>query len=131
MACGTGKTRFAQGVAAALDARSIVIFLPSLALVSQTMQAWVSNAELDLERVLCVCSDESVATLDDEHEVLEDLPVAVTTSPEEIALKVGTLGRDLIVLCTYASAPTLAQGLATPWPLLRRKVRPGPGPVTP
>ncbi|MFT0182793.1 Helicase associated domain protein [Pseudomonas benzopyrenica] len=111
MACGTGKTRLAQGVAAALGARSIVIFLPSLALVSQTLQAWVSNAELDLERVLCVCSDESVATLDDEHEVLEDLPVAVTTSPEEIALKVGTLGRDLIVLCTYASAPTLALGL--------------------
>ncbi|QEU01801.1 hypothetical protein FOB65_00235 (plasmid) [Pseudomonas oryzihabitans] len=100
MACGTGKTRLAQGVAAALGARSIVIFLPSLALVSQTLQAWVSNAELDLERVLCVCSDESVATLDDEHEVLEDLPVAVTTSPEEIALKVGALGRDLIVLCT-------------------------------
>ncbi|MDH4764097.1 Helicase associated domain protein [Pseudomonas sp. CBMAI 2609] len=111
MACGTGKTRLAQGVAAALGARSIVIFLPSLALVSQTLQAWVSNAKLDLERVLRVCSDESVATLDDEHEVLEDLPVAVTTSPEEIALKVDTLGRDLIVLCTYASAPTLAQGL--------------------
>lgn len=110
MACGTGKTRLAQGVAAALGARSIVIFLPSLALVSQTLQAWVSNAELDLERVLCVCSDESVATLDDEHEVLEDLPVAVTTSPQEIALKVGALGRDLIVLCTYASAPTLAPG---------------------
>ncbi|MCD4867109.1 MULTISPECIES: DEAD/DEAH box helicase family protein [unclassified Pseudomonas] len=39
MACGTGKTQLAQGVAAALDAQSIVIFLPSLALVSQTLQA--------------------------------------------------------------------------------------------
>lgn len=37
--------------------------------------------------------------------------MAVTTSPEEITLKFGTQGRDLIVLCTYASAPTLAQGL--------------------
>jgi len=70
MACGTGEIRLVQGVAAALGARSTVIFLPSLALVSKTLQAWVNNAELDLERVLCVCSDESVATLDDEYEVL-------------------------------------------------------------
>jgi len=111
MACGTGKTRLGQGVAASLNARTIVVFLPALALVSQTLQAWVSNAPLDLANVLCVCSDESVATIEESDDFLDKLPVQVTTQPAEITAALGSAGDELLVFCTYASAPTLAASL--------------------
>ena len=111
MACGTGKTRLGQGVAASLNARTIVVFLPALALVSQTLQAWVSNAPLDLANVLCVCSDESVATVEESDDFLDKLPVQVTTQPAEITAALGSAGDELLIFCTYASAPTLAASL--------------------
>lgn len=113
MACGTGKTRLGQGVAASLGARTIVVFLPALALISQTLQAWVGNAPIDLGNVLCVCSDESVATVEESDDFLDKLPVQVTTQPEDIGVAIESAGEMLLVFCTYASAPTLAASLPT------------------
>ena len=41
MACGTGKTRIGSELALLLTARSVVIYLPSLALVRQTLPGWL------------------------------------------------------------------------------------------
>ncbi|KSP81217.1 hypothetical protein APB20_19470 [Pseudomonas aeruginosa] len=112
MACGTGKTRLGQAVAFATEADCVLVLLPSLSLISQTLAAWISLGQLPLDRILCVCSDPSVAESEDEDVGIVDLPVEVTTDP----LAIGTFVErrstgPLYVFCTYHSVPTLAAGL--------------------
>lgn len=112
MACGTGKTRLGQAVAYATEADCVLVLLPSLSLISQTMAAWIALGDLPLERVLCVCSDPSVASSEDEDIGVVDLPVEVSTSAETIAAHVQrSAGGPLYVFCTYHSVPALAAGL--------------------
>lgn len=112
MACGTGKTRLGQAVAFATESEIILVLLPSLSLISQTMAAWIALGDLPLDRVLCVCSDPSVAESDDEDIGVVELPVEVSTRPETIAAHVAhCTGGPLYVFCTYHSVPALAAGL--------------------
>nr|EIU2718324.1 DEAD/DEAH box helicase family protein [Pseudomonas aeruginosa]EIU2863521.1 DEAD/DEAH box helicase family protein [Pseudomonas aeruginosa] len=112
MACGTGKTRLGQAVAFATEADRVLVLLPSLSLISQTMAAWIALGDLPLDRVLCVCSDPSVAMSEDEDVGVVDLPVEVSTSTETIAAHVQrSAGGPLYVFCTYHSVPALAAGL--------------------
>ena len=58
MACGTGKTlvglRVAEGIAGA--GGRVLVLVPSLALLSQTLRAWLDDARLPI-RAFAVCSD--------------------------------------------------------------------------
>src|SRR4029077_13060977 len=113
MPCGTGKSLTAYWIAEALKARTILVAVPSLALVRQSLTDW--TREFLAHRVrpdwLCVCSDETVGDLEGDKFVGEvyDLGLPTHTDPTEIAvlLRARTNGPK-IVFTTYQSSQKLA-----------------------
>ena len=59
MACGTGKTRVGLRVAEKLDARRVLVLVPSIALVEQTIEMYEEAAKGEIA-TLAVCSDHHV-----------------------------------------------------------------------
>jgi predicted helicase len=62
---GTGKTVLGAADANELAATWTVVFLPSIALVKQTLDCWRDQLPLGTN-YLCVCSDQGVASAQDE-----------------------------------------------------------------
>lgn len=60
MACGTGKTLVALWVTERLEAKRVLVLLPSLALLRQTLHEWLCETHLPSLAYLCVCSDPTV-----------------------------------------------------------------------
>ncbi len=114
MACGTGKTRVALWVAEALSSKRVVVFVPSLALISQFIKEWRSVTVWQDIAYLAICSDETVRHAMDDHVVLDpracDFPV--TTDPVVVRqfLERSSTGVQL-VFCTYHSSGVLAEGM--------------------
>jgi predicted helicase len=76
MACGTGKTFTTLWIKEALNAKTTLVLLPSLGLVSQTLWQWTFASNIPFE-VLCVCSDDTVGKRKDEDIITkEDMPEA-------------------------------------------------------
>lgn len=111
-ACGTGKTLIGTEVARRLDARSCVIFVPTLALLAQTVRAWTRQAPAIAARILCVCSDETVLP-DDDHFITDigNLDWPVTTDPQAVRQFIEQRQDRCVVFATYASSATLAGGM--------------------
>lgn len=114
MACGTGKTLTAMWIAEDLQAERILILVPSLALVRQTLGAWSQNASTSF-RLLTVCSDDTVATGDELRFGRAELGVPTTTDPAVINRFMSAPGRQ-VVISTYQSSDVLraAQSLGAP-----------------
>ncbi len=113
MACGTGKTLVALRAAEKLQAKTILVLLPSLALIRQTLHDWARDHGWEKFHFLCVCSDHTV--VNDESEMIlfqRDLDFAVTTQPEEIAafLNNGNVAPK-IIFSTYQSCRMVAQAM--------------------
>jgi len=89
MPCGTGKSLTAYWIAEALKAKLILVAVPSLALVRQSLTDWTREflAHGLKPDWLCVCSDESVGNLESDTFVGEvyDLGVPAHTNTKEIA----------------------------------------------
>src|SRR5207247_3402290 len=66
MPCGSGKSLTAYWIAGKLDARRIVIAVPSLALIRQTLKVWLRETTANRQAVewICVCSDESAGHIE-------------------------------------------------------------------
>ena len=66
MPCGSGKSLTAYWIARKLDARRIVIAVPSLALIRQTLKVWLRETLANRQDVqwICVCSDESAGRIE-------------------------------------------------------------------
>ena len=66
MPCGTGKSLTAYWIAEALKAETILVAVPSLALVRQSLTDWTREFLAHDVRPdwICVCSDESVGNLE-------------------------------------------------------------------
>ena len=113
MACATGKTLVSMWVAHDLAADAVLVLLPSLALVRQTLEEWAEQHRWgDRFRFLCVCSDETVA--DDGLRVRQsDVPFPITTSPERIRAFLDGHGDGAVrvVFSTYHSAERVAEGM--------------------
>jgi superfamily II DNA or RNA helicase len=114
MPCGSGKSLTAYWIAGKLAARSIVISVPSLALIRQTLKVWLRETQANKQEVewICVCSDESAGRIErDDNAVLrQDLGVPCLTDPKEIATWLKRKHRGLtIVFTTYQSGETLAK----------------------
>jgi superfamily II DNA or RNA helicase len=114
MPCGSGKSLTAYWIAEKLSARSIVIAVPSLALIRQTLKVWLRETQANKQEVewICVCSDESAGRIErDDNAVLrQDLGVPCLTDPKEIATWLKRKHRGLtIVFTTYQSGETLAK----------------------
>jgi predicted helicase len=84
MACGTGKTLVALWSAERLEARHILVLLPSLSLMRQTLQEWSSHNRWGANySYICVCSDPTVSRQSDEIRIdPTDIDFRVDTDPE-------------------------------------------------
>ena len=108
MPSGTGKSLTAYWIAKKLEAKKILLAVPSLALIRQTLETWTKEAQSDGREVnwICVCSDPSVKEIerDDLAIFTQDLGVRVHTDPNEIAAWLGVQpDSTTLVLTTYQS----------------------------
>jgi len=113
MACGTGKTLVALWLAERMQCKSVVVLLPSLALVRQTLHEWLKETTWPELSYLCVCSDPTVSRGADSVLVRQsDLDFSVTTDTDDIRwfLAVDFSGVR-IVFSTYQSAHLLGAAM--------------------
>ncbi len=117
MACGTGKTFVGRWHAEASEARTVLVLVPSLALLAQTLTEWRRLRTWPFE-ALVVCSDPSTDAGAAERECLEgedQLPdwstvrARATTDPRVASqfLSRGSEGHPRVVFSTYHSAPVV------------------------
>ena len=113
MPCGTGKSLAAHWIAEALRAKTVLVAVPSLALIRQSVTDWTREflAHDQVPDWICVCSDESVGNLEHDEFVGEvyELGLPTHTKPNEIAalLRAPSKGPK-IVFTTYQSSDKLA-----------------------
>ncbi|WP_273782638.1 type ISP restriction/modification enzyme [Bartonella sp. ML69XJBT] len=111
MACGTGKTFTSLKIAEDLagQGKFVLFLVPSLALMSQTVREWTTDAEIDL-RSFAVCSDTQVGKRrKNTHDVAEidvfDLAFPATTDAAKLAeqAKNSVADKMSVVFATYQS----------------------------
>ena len=110
MACGTGKTYTSLKIAE-LETNShgkILFLVPSISLLSQTLQEWATYAEKSFNYI-CVCSDETVSKSADEFWGV-NLPMPATTDPAEISRRIENFSADkmTVIFSTYQSLDKVA-----------------------
>lgn len=106
MACGTGKTLVALWVAERRQASTILVLLPSLALLRQVLHEWLRETNLPNLAYLCVCSDQTVKDgLDSISTAQSDLDFQVSTNTASVRdfLDAPYVGSK-IIFSTYQSA---------------------------
>ena len=114
MACGTGKTLVALWVSEQMGCQHILVLLPSLTLVRQTLHEWLKETEWLHLSYLCVCSDPTVAgkELDSIKVNQSDLDFAVTTECSAVKQFLSQNDKTVkIVFSTYQSANIVAEGM--------------------
>ncbi len=112
MACGTGKTYTGQLVAESIVGVGghVLVLVPSLALMAQTILEWNRDASVEL-RSFSACSDASVGkrrnvgNRDVISVELQDLALPATTDAELLAMKVKETAseRMTVIFSTYQS----------------------------
>jgi len=120
MACGTGKTYTSLKIAEnETDNKGLILLLvPSIALMSQTLSEWTSEASRDIEAI-CVCSDAEVGkkkSKDEDTQLthIEDLALPATTNIPEVICRLRTaLDKKnyglTLVLSTYQSIEVISK----------------------
>ena len=111
-ACGIGKTLIAMWVHEKLKANTVLFVVPSLALIKQTLDSWVRNCNIPFS-FLCVCSDSSVATLeeDDINTISTDVDFPVTTNPSDIQKFLSSSSEKKVIFVTYNSLDAISNVL--------------------
>lgn len=111
--CGTGKTLASMWIAERLGCNRILIMLPSLFLMSQTLREWAVNSTIRPFRYLCLCSDTTVDLGNDapiEH--LYEMDVPVTTDVKTVSdFLLNTISSTSIVFSTYQSSIVLSEAV--------------------
>ena len=107
MACGTGKTFTTLWIKEALAAQTTLVLVPSLNLLSQTLNEW-AFATKDSFDVLCVCSDKTVGKRDKEDMALGEAPFSVTSDLTDISDFLSGGGHK-VLFCTYQSSDLIAE----------------------
>jgi superfamily II DNA or RNA helicase len=116
MACGTGKTLVALWAVEQLKPKTVLVLVPSLTLLQQTLDEWSRHNSWGKDfTYLCVCSDPTVVSKDEYDPVrldAADLEFRVDTSPDEVRR---FIDRDTpsikVVFSTYHSSPVVSQGI--------------------
>ena len=114
MACGTGKTLVALWAAEQARATRVLVLVPSLNLLRQTLHEWAKWTNWGKRfRYLCVCSDARVASGLDEIEIRqEDADFPVRTDPGIVRKFLKSEGGGVsVVFCTYQSAPVVGKAM--------------------
>jgi len=113
MACGSGKTLVALWVAQALKPKTVLILLPSLALIRQILHEWVSQTSWERPEFMCVCSDQSIKGEIDTLQIsASDVDFSVTTD-SKIAHDFLARESDSVklVFSTYQSSKVVAEAI--------------------
>jgi superfamily II DNA or RNA helicase/uncharacterized protein YgiB involved in biofilm formation len=110
--CGAGKTLGSIWISEKLGAKKILVMLPSLSLLSQTLREWAINSSLPF-RYLCICSDTTVDLGNDSPiEKISDMDVPVTTEVEAIReFLQGKTSKTSIIFSTYQSSKVLSEAV--------------------
>ncbi|MDA9957249.1 DEAD/DEAH box helicase family protein [Candidatus Pelagibacter sp.] len=114
MPCGTGKSLTAFWIAEKMKSKSILVAVPSLALLQQTLKVW--TREFLLHNIqpdwLCVCSDDTVKEEQDDFVTFSaDLGIKVDTNPRIIKKFLSKKTDKIkIVFTTYQSGRATAIG---------------------
>ncbi len=112
--CGSGKTLVGKWIADRLGAKRILIMVPSLALIRQTLEEWHRASGAGF-RYICVCSDQSVASLhstDGWEADPSDQDFRVSTNSSEVVVFLSRpISLPQVVLSTYQSSPVLVEAM--------------------
>ncbi|SEA37923.1 Predicted helicase [Xylanibacter ruminicola] len=119
MACGTGKTYTSLKIMEQMtDKDAFVVFLvPSIALLGQTLNAWMADKQDPLKAV-CVCSDAKVTRqmidADEEDASIIDLAVPATTNTKSILQQLRRYDKDdsrTVIFSTYQSIDVVKEAI--------------------
>ena len=116
MACGTGKTLVALWAVEQLKPRTVLVLVPSLTLLQQTLDEWSRHNSWGKDfTYLCVCSDPTV-TSKDEYDPIDlskmDLEFRVDTDPDEVRRFIERDTSNIkVVFSTYHSSPVVSEGV--------------------
>lgn len=104
MACGTGKTKVCIWAAEKLKSKNIVVFVPTLTLISQYIQEWETTYHDSAYIYFVVCSDKTVTRLKPWFKCSTDV--------EKINnfIKIPSIVTK-VVFCTYTSSKVLSSAL--------------------
>jgi len=114
MACGTGKTLVALWAVEQANPKSVLVLLPSLSLVQQTVREWARHNNWGSRfSFICVCSDATVAK---DLDVLEfdtsDVGFRVDTDPLTVNRFLAASDDAVrVVFSTYQSSDVVAEGI--------------------
>ena len=114
MPCATGKSLIAYWVTQELNVRSIIVAVPSLALVKQSLKDWTSEylAEGIFPEWIAVCSDDSVGQMkeaDSTVATVYESGIPTTTDPTDIAKFLKKKSKNpKVIFTTYQSSHQLA-----------------------
>jgi predicted helicase len=115
MACGTGKTLVSLWATQDAQPKTVLVLLPSLTLLQQTLGEWSKHHTLTPGfRYLCVCSDQTVGLANDELEVRpSDVEFRIDTNPEEVTRFLAHPTEEVkVIFSTYQSSPVVGAGAA-------------------
>lgn len=111
MACGTGKSLVSMWVAEKISPKSILVLVPSLALIRQLLHEWMKETSWSDVLYLCVCSDPSVVRGSDDlivHQADLDFPVTTDVTIIRRFLKLPS-DAIKIVFTTYQSTNVVCE----------------------
>ncbi|REK04494.1 MAG: damage-inducible protein [Acidobacteria bacterium] len=112
MACGTGKTFTGQLIAERIAGEGglVLVLLPSISLLSQTVKEWAAWSSLPMTP-FAVCSDTKAGTRGDQEDISPfDLVVPATTDAEVLLANLGRApeGHLRAIFSTYQSTSVIA-----------------------
>jgi predicted helicase len=114
MACGTGKTLTSLRIAEDLvpTGGSVLVLVPSISLLSQTLKEWTAEAKVPL-RPFAVCSDTKAGERSDNEDISPyDLVFPATTDTAKLYTQItggGPKGKITVIFSTYQSLQVVAE----------------------
>lgn len=112
MACGTGKTLVALWAAEEQKPRTVLVLLPSLTLLQQTLREWCEQTAWgDRFSYICICSDRSVVGEDAMAADTTEMEFPVRTDPKIVRQFFQQKSRGVkVIFSTYQSSPIVGKG---------------------
>lgn len=110
--CGAGKSLTGYWISRELKSKSIIVAVPSLSLVKQTLEIYLRESVANNEKIawLCVCSDKGIGKNDDVVIHSNELGVPCVTDKNFIAnWLIENSENKTIIFTTYQSGKTIAE----------------------
>ena len=114
MPCGTGKSLISYWITQALHVKTIIVAVPSIALIKQSLKDWTSEylAEGIQPEWLAVCSDDDVGKMkeaDSTVATVYEAGIPTTTNPYDISKFIKKKSTSpKVIFTTYQSSQKLA-----------------------